>query len=695
MREQKNFWQKTGHYVGNVREIIEKKKHVIIVGCIILLCIGGAGVWLGVQNRGLQDISGDRKAQGAEATSTADTVSGTAIAEAEPNAGTDAGQSETAMDTTAGTSSETDNAVTAPLQWQCTDVMGVEGENAYTDILLGAEYTYGEAPAYLTFADEDSRIAYIIAGTAAAPDEAGVFRGSLWRVSGDDGGRAELILLDMVLESLKVQYLDFDGVKYLFLNYVEDEREKGKIQAFSLEEPELLASVPGHKYALEDGIIECENSSYAFCKVTTDAQGQKAYDWAEGDKLIHTYQCSGDGKLREVGSQELTEEELKEYSFGESVLRQVAEKYPRGMKQYILRDNDRLNVNIGVEEENQISFFYMTFFIGEMKEVAEAAGLLSAGKGCYLTRLTGEASRKAFVEAFGGDGHVLPGDTAILPWQEEALLDAQYLRDRKVIPAEQSYIYGGVTTLSAEEKAVLDGILLDCSNTWEKRPWYTENMTNGQYNDKYRQIYIVQKSDNFMVYGSGISARLLVRTPDSQYVLIDSYFTSNYGVQPEVLEHDFDGDGEAELAIKGLTEHGTGVCVEFLYMVDKGTDGHWRVYRVAHEWYREQLMSHIDSAYTEQGLELVFDGEPVGYLAEVYGDAASEYSAGSQIGYVFRENKIILVADLMIYSDTQFAGLSYGDELHMTLEYKGDGKWEEADCVYVVDEDVRRYAEAP
>lgn len=268
----------------------------------------------------------------------------------------------------------------------------------------------------------------------------------------------------------------------------------------------------------------------------------------------------------------------------------------------------------------------------------------------------------------------------------------------KELKTEDASIYGMEVDLSDSQQSILEGLMLDCSENWDARPAYTAGYTGGDstvfLEELHKRIYVVRKTEHFTLYGTGMDREMLLETPDGAFVSMPGYFVSNYGVQPEVLEGDFDEDGSQELAIKILVYHGTGVAVEQLFMADKSSDGKWYAYEISSEWYNEQLQSHIESNYTEEGLELLIDGESKGVFEDVNNDPTAAYCVGSQIDFSFEDEEIRLIAKLVIYSDSNFAGTGYYDELIMTLDYLGDGKWQEETCEFVYNEEERqRYAE--
>lgn len=552
---------------------------------------------------------------------------------------------------------ETDTAFT----WEYGEIVPEVGRTTYVDRLLSSDMVYagnaGEI-AYITFADEAAAVAYVLADTK--PEEG--ISGSLWKVPLN--GDVTLLKQQIVIGDENPQYVTVDGVRYLVLNYWENGQFYGKLLPFAEENEELFPHLSGGKVIGDKGSIQCLTSSYRSCEaiMQENTGGETTFLWTAGKYLPYDFTYMGDGKIRAVSAGEISEEELKTLPYGAKLKEQVEEEYPEGSAQYILRENGRLDVNIFTKSEKRADFYYMSFLVDEP---GATAVLQESGEGVYLVSMTGNPALEAFLQALDGEERQLPTEITQLPWGEEEAFTREW-SNSNLGEREQSYIYGTEYELTEAEQQIMQGLLLDCSENWDARPSYTESNTNADWNEANKKIYVIQKTEGFVAYSRYFESGMLVWTPDGRYVLIDGYFTSNYGVQPEVLELDFDGDGSRELAIIGLTEHGTGVCVDYLYMVDKDADGKWYAYRVKHDWYEEKLRGHIDS---------------------------SEYSAGSQIDFYFEGEKIICEADLMIYSDTPFMGLYDGSQLYMELTYLGGGRWAEGGCEYGVDEAVRKQTE--
>ena len=119
------------------------------------------------------------------------------------------------------------------------------------------------------------------------------------------------------------------------------------------------------------------------------------------------------GNVQEVPAYILTESDLSQYNFSADVLETTYTLHPYGIKQYILRDNGTLHVNIGYEAPDHLSFQYLTF---EISYDYETASLADYGSGYYLLQLNNVSALDAFRKTYTGEGRILPSDTSQLPW---------------------------------------------------------------------------------------------------------------------------------------------------------------------------------------------------------------------------------------------------------------------------------------
>lgn len=195
----------------------------------------------------------------------------------------------------------------------------------------------------------------------------------------------------------------------------------------NLKEEDLLAIYAGHLETFpgkcsfdENGnLITTVNVTDYECAVTTSSiTGETVYHWYEKPNHTPTPKTYPleikNGKIQEVPARIVTEKELLEYPYGKELIETTYRAYPYGIKQYILRENGTIHVNIGYEDETFLNLQCMTYKISKDKKTVS---LLGCGSGYYLLQVNKVSGLKAFRDAFTGDGHILPNDTTQLPWE--------------------------------------------------------------------------------------------------------------------------------------------------------------------------------------------------------------------------------------------------------------------------------------
>ncbi len=193
--------------------------------------------------------------------------------------------------------------------------------------------------------------------------------------------------------------------------------------------------------------------------------------------------------------------------------------------------------------------------------------------------------------------------------------------------------------------------------------------------------YLLGKTEQYTLYGKGDYYHMLLEY-NGLYAEIYYPFTSNYMIQPMLLEADLDSDGTNELAITYNIKHGTGYNVDTLFVADIRSDGQIYVYQFLDKDFVAQLMKHVSfsKSYTKtaEGMQALVDGKAVGYLMKE--DETTVYkkvSAGSIVGFEFVENEIQTYADLEFYMDANMAAVPFGNysDITATVLWDGDGNF--------------------
>lgn len=75
----------------------------------------------------------------------------------------------------------------------------------------------------------------------------------------------------------------------------------------------------------------------------------------------------------------ISENDMAKYAFGDNLLGMTYKLHPYGTKQYILRENGMVNVNIAYESEGHVDFHYLTFQTNEAQQTALLTVELASG----------------------------------------------------------------------------------------------------------------------------------------------------------------------------------------------------------------------------------------------------------------------------------------------------------------------------
>lgn len=584
-----------------------------------------------------------------------------------------------------------------PRNWSLGTMEASRGENEYTKAVLDA--TVGEVSAFWTFAYKKEAVepldisferAFVIAGEQQAD---GLIRGSLWYASKEN---CQLVAQNIVLKDAQATYFTMGVHKdcYLVLDDEYDNVTKSYIWRYTDTRPELfLSGIEGKKEVTENGVI-CYKHTYDGSCMITQTDDETIYAWTGKSVKPYYFRFGEADKIRGVNTKVITEDRVQELKHGTKIVNQIKEAFPQDdatedrkyIMQYLLRENNRLDVNIGVEYEDTIDFYYMSFD-------TQLGTCLEQGSGFYLTQMTGDAAVQVFQKCFMGDGHILPMIEDALPMH---MKPSQYYTYNGMYEPEETArlqalkeedIYGLEFEPQGELKYSMDGLVMNCAIEDAWLPWVQLWFDfYGEYGsrEEARNLAVIGQTKSYDVYAvHGPFGQMMVQTPDEKYVWIDYNSTCNYGGQPDFCEADFDKDGTKELLITGLCAgHGTGVNVGTLLMIDQNEKQEWVAYMIPYDWYQKELASYIETTHDEKGMQLWIDNKAVGEPVDVGGDTSAHYDGGCQIAFGCEENRICLYSSLGIFSDSNFSGDYNGDEVVMELAYLGNGIWESIGCEY-------------
>lgn len=570
-----------------------------------------------------------------------------------------------------------------PLEkWTGGEITGIRGENDYTNQIKNS-FVYGEVEEFLTFkmdiVSEESGAAFVAAGKQ---EEEGFF-GSIWFVEKD---KVPVMLEQYIcITDREIQYQDMEQKKVIFLNYAKDGRNCGRVFLYqNMDMKEILKSVSGRKIANSDGSIVCMYSADdGTCTLETDVNtGKTYYRWEGYTEKPYTLLCYTNGAIREIEAKVVSREELLEYAYGESIIQKVEESYPQGIKQYIVRENGEVNVNIAVEEGDVISFFYMTFQTD--KQGVEP----KFGTGLYLLHMTGEKSWQEFLESFSGEKSFLPKEISVLPWYFDGeQIEDKLVEDRFWIGLDfereefgkENGIVGDVFTPEKELLERLSGFVPDYSEGWGDFYYGGEYLESGKISglerekEFCRRVKLLGKTDSFLLYVTNDDNTIILKTTDDIYLGANLYLYRPY---MELLEEDFDQDGEVELMMLGRESwSASGVCIEHLYVADRDENSLWKIYELQPNWYRDELKKRYQIEYIDGLLNMVVDGEFVGVPVDVYKN--KDYfgcSMDASAEFQIREGQVNLYAELKGFGPVHYS--LGGNGMWMKIAYLGEGKWD-------------------
>lgn len=261
-----------------------------------------------------------------------------------------------------------------------------EGENAYTKAVRQAK-EYKDATDALTYEmdydGDGEREAFVIIGKKKNPEESfgGDFIGEAWFVNSEKEAVKLSVTSDYWQES---EYVTIQGKTWILLN-----RNIGNpwiSDVYTVELGKAVEVLPGGFKTLDDqGQILVELSYYDF-NCMWEEPGEFLWTGHTWKNYTFTYV---DGEFREIRGREISREELEE--MGASM--ENIDMLPSGcLKQYILRENGELDVNMAEIRDYEVVFHYAVFQINEKniweKEKVEYGAEDGYHEGYYYVMLT-------------------------------------------------------------------------------------------------------------------------------------------------------------------------------------------------------------------------------------------------------------------------------------------------------------------
>ena len=208
---------------------------------------------------------------------------------------------------------------------------------------------------------------------------------------------------------------------------------------------------------------------------------------------------------------------------------------------------------------------------------------------------------------------------------------------------------------------------------------YSHNGDGNLSADAYRELAdgtgaltcLLGETESYRLYGKSDFQSMLFEH-EGNYAQLTYPYLSSYLSLPDILEGDFDGDGEEELAVILEVKHGTGLYINSLFVADTAEDGEVYVHEFAEEDFTGQLSSHLSYRRTEEGVVPLLDGEPAfGTLENRDGMIFGSVGLGSQMRIRFEDGKILLTGELELWEE---------NPARVTPEFSGEKI--EAEIVY-------------
>lgn len=251
-----------------------------------------------------------------------------------------------------------------------------ESENRYAAAVIEAAVKEGEnCDGYITHTyaadyDGDSlEEAFVIYGKEIKDEYEHYIGGSCFFVNSD----LEVSLcIDRAIEfDLSQQFICQDGVTYLVICYAIGfttwQAEMYTVQDNAAVE---ISDSYANKYVDRQGhVLQIENAYDGQCTLmnvgVNPGEDNWKYLWSGHSWKTYTF-ILDHGELREVPAREVTRKEVEQIAPLPASFDEIA---PDSIKQFILRDNGELNINMAVEsewgEEKNIDFSYITYRLNE------------------------------------------------------------------------------------------------------------------------------------------------------------------------------------------------------------------------------------------------------------------------------------------------------------------------------------------
>lgn len=243
-------------------------------------------------------------------------------------------------------------------------------DNEYVQAVRTAGNYSGSAVSFTYAGDYDgdgSTDTFVAIGNV----EEKLFEGDIWFAGGD--GQTQLLEENISMEPGQ-EYLSFENSEYLLISYIRGNSVQTDVYTVKDSAPVNELLYTGAKRLDEDGNLICMIESY-------DADYMIPENLFTGRTAKQYVFVPEGGRFAEVPAQQVTEDTVSAAADFSAVQERLAEDgFAEYERQYILRENGELNVNLALAADESIRFCYYTWRLNEEQGTWE---FVEQGDGYY------------------------------------------------------------------------------------------------------------------------------------------------------------------------------------------------------------------------------------------------------------------------------------------------------------------------
>lgn len=192
------------------------------------------------------------------------------------------------------------------------------------------------------------------------------------------------------------------------------------------------------------------------------------------------------------------------------------------------------------------------------------------------------------------------------------------------------------------------------------------------------RIFLLGETAGYRLYGAGDYRSMILEEAGTYTEIFVPFITDGITMQaPEIQEADYDGDGEAELAVRLLWGEGTGVWEENLWMLDKAA-GRIKPYEYPNGALAGELLRQLSWVKEDGKKRILLDGQQISPILQDEGGVSFEELGinTSRVSYAFQDGKIKVRTLISCGSREGSVMPAYGDGcLEAEVLYRGGGQF--------------------